>query len=708
MSLSPQIHPTYRSDIDGLRAVAVISVILFHTFPEILPGGFTGVDIFFVISGFLISTILYSNLATGHFSMLDFYGRRIRRIFPALILVMVACYALGWFVLLPNEYAQLGKHIAGGAGFVQNFVLWNETGYFDNAAETKPLLHLWSLGIEEQFYIIWPILLWIGYRLRLNLLSLTLVIAIVSFVLNIRGINVTKDLVATFYSPQTRFWELLIGATAAYLTLYPSAKLKEFEAQAIALVRRSIVVMVWNKDKQQALQSPSSTPMNNANLYSIAGVLILLLGMALVNKDSFFPGWWALMPTIGSVLMIIAGPTAIINRTLLSNRMIVALGLISYPLYLWHWAILAFLRITEGEVAPWWLRAVVVLVAVVLSILTYQLIEKPIQFGKFKIFLAIKKILYSKFRKDNYLEIKNNLGTRFYITSALIFLTIAVGFVGFNNYKRDGLSFRAAAHLIDPLTFTFHFKHKCQLLAESAESGDWCNDGNSKEAPEIMLLGDSVATSYSQFLRSLAMKNGFTFKQFGRGLCPPLIEFGPTACQEASDFYYRMAEEDVKVKTIVLAAEWPMYINGVNYYWLNKKFTKEQFEIAFKKSIDYLSHISKKKIVVLLAPPMGGDPKKCAITRSIFRSDKLNSSCNLDQKNAKINDAGSREFIINILKDYPDIGLFDPEQFLCQQGQCQFMNGGKILYIDFSHLNSYGGEYLADKGGEAFMKLIDR
>jgi peptidoglycan/LPS O-acetylase OafA/YrhL len=382
MSSAHQIHPTYRPDIDGLRAIAVLSVVLFHAFPEMLPGGFTGVDIFFVISGFLISTILYSNLATGHFSMLDFYGRRIRRIFPALILVMASCYALGWFVLLPDEYAQLGKHIAGGAGFVQNFVLWNESGYFDNAADTKPLLHLWSLGIEEQFYIIWPILLWIGYRLRLNLLSLTLLIAIVSFVLNIRGINVTKDLTATFYSPQTRFWELLIGAIAAYLTLYPSAKLKIFIAKTFAVIKSTFSAIIWNKAQQQALQIKSASPVNVANVYSIGGLLILLLGMALINKHSAFPGWWALLPTIGSVLLIIAGPAAIINRAVLSNKILVAIGLISYPLYLWHWAILAFLRIMQGEVAPWWYRLLAVLVAVALSTLTYKLIEKPIRFGK--------------------------------------------------------------------------------------------------------------------------------------------------------------------------------------------------------------------------------------------------------------------------------------------------------------------------------------
>jgi len=391
MSTAPQLHPTYRSDIDGLRALAVLSVVFFHAFPEVLPGGFTGVDVFFVISGFLISTILYSNLEAGRFSIFDFYGRRIRRIFPALILVLASCYALGWFILLPDEFAQLGKHMAGGAGFVQNFILWGESGYFDNSAETKPLLHLWSLGIEEQFYIVWPILLWLGYRLRLNLLSITVLIAIISFALNIRGINVTKDLTATFYSPQTRFWELLIGGTAAYLTLYPSIKFKHGISRVLKSVHNAWIAIVWDSQKQiekQALASAFTATearlkyFSSANLYSIAGLLLLIAGMIFINKHRAFPGWWALMPTIGAVLLIIAGPLAVINRTLLSNKIMVALGLISYPLYLWHWAILSYLRIMQGEVPLWWHRVLAVLLAVGLSILTYKFIEKPIRFGK--------------------------------------------------------------------------------------------------------------------------------------------------------------------------------------------------------------------------------------------------------------------------------------------------------------------------------------
>lgn len=213
------IHPKYRPDIDGLRAVAVLSVVGFHAFPLFVKGGFIGVDIFFVISGYLISIIIVGSLERNSFSFIEFYSRRIKRIFPALLLVLIACFAFGWDALLADEYKQLGKHIAGGAGFISNFLFWGDSGYFDNAAETKPLLHLWSLGIEEQFYIIWPLLLWLAWKKRFNLLTITIAVVVISFALNIGEVK-GDDAVAAFYSPQTRFWELLVGSVLAYMTMH--------------------------------------------------------------------------------------------------------------------------------------------------------------------------------------------------------------------------------------------------------------------------------------------------------------------------------------------------------------------------------------------------------------------------------------------------------------------------------------------------------
>jgi len=339
-------HPKYRADIDGLRAIAVLSVVGFHAFPGKIAGGFIGVDIFFVISGFLISSIIFSNLEQDSFSIIEFYNRRVRRIFPALITVTLASLAFGWFALLADEYKQLGKHIAGGAAFISNFILATESGYFDNAAESKPMLHLWSLAIEEQFYIFWPLLLAFVWRRKWSFLRITAVIAVVSFVASIYLID--KNPTSAFYLPISRFWELMIGGVLAYITLHRQDINRQYK-----------------------------------NAQSVIGFTLLIAGLLLINKTSHFPGWWALMPTVGSFLLISAGSAAWINKTILSNRIMVWFGLISYPLYLWQWPLLSFARIVEGSPSRE-VRAALVLASVFLAWVTYKVIEKPLRFGAHK------------------------------------------------------------------------------------------------------------------------------------------------------------------------------------------------------------------------------------------------------------------------------------------------------------------------------------
>lgn len=342
-------HPKYRPDIDGLRAVAVLSVVGFHAAPNWMRGGFIGVDIFFVISGFLISTILFNSLQNGTFSFTSFYARRVKRIFPALIVVLVACLAYGWFFFLQDEYRGLGKHVAAGAGFVSNLLLWSETGYFDLSAEFKPMLHLWSLGIEEQFYIVWPVLLWVGWKLRWNLLVVTLAVAIGSFAWNIY--LTPQDATAGFYSPLTRFWELLAGAALAYITLNSPQTLK--------------LVTLPNKDVQ-----------------SVLGLGLLGLGFVFITNEVMFPGWAALVPVVGAFLIISAGPNAICNRYILSNPVAVWFGAISFPLYLWHWPLLVFGRIEGAGLLELQHRLLLVALAILLAWLTVVLVEKRLRFAK--------------------------------------------------------------------------------------------------------------------------------------------------------------------------------------------------------------------------------------------------------------------------------------------------------------------------------------
>ena len=336
----------YRPDIDGLRALAVIAVLLYHAYPAALPGGFVGVDVFFVISGYLISGNIRRRLEARSFSFADFYARRIRRIFPALCVVLPACLAYGFVILLPIELAKLGTDVAGGAAFVSNLLLWHEAGYFDRAAIAKPLLHLWSLGIEEQFYIVWPLVLFLLHRRRYAPLVLALIgTASLGFSLAI----VSHARVEDFYSPLTRFWELDAGALLAFLR-------------------------------------PATSRAGGARGTDLASLLGLgLIGLAALTFDRHmaFPGGLVLVPVIGALLLIAVGPAALVNRGLLSRRAAVFVGLISYPLYLWHWPLISFAAIIdEGRPLKPLLALILLLVAFLLAWVIWRWVETPLRFGR--------------------------------------------------------------------------------------------------------------------------------------------------------------------------------------------------------------------------------------------------------------------------------------------------------------------------------------
>lgn len=286
------LHPDYRTDIDGLRAVAVLGVLLYHFFPRLLPGGFVGVDIFFVISGFLISKIIFESLSAGRFRFHDFYVRRINRIFPALLVMLLFTLFVGRLFLLPGEFSLLGKHVTSSAGFVQNFVLLSESGYFDVASEYKPLLHIWSLGIEEQFYFVFPILLVLSWKLSKRFVPwLIILLAVSSFVLNYKGIHsLRRDPTATFFLPHTRFWELFAGSLLAYFVNTKTA-LKP-------LLPFSNFFRI------------SAFPLRFNDFISAVGFSIIFSSFFALNSQPF-PGVRALLPVAGTVLLILAGPNAL-------------------------------------------------------------------------------------------------------------------------------------------------------------------------------------------------------------------------------------------------------------------------------------------------------------------------------------------------------------------------------------------------------------
>lgn len=342
----------YRPDIDGLRAIAVLSVVIFHAFPEHLKGGFIGVDIFFVISGYLITSILHNNLKSNSFSFFDFYSRRVNRLFPALAITLALSAIFGWLVLLPDELNQLGKHIFSAATFTSNIILWLEAGYFDTAAETKPLLHLWSLAVEEQFYLLWPIALWFAWARKLNLVKIAVTIAAASLLFSLWLGQI--DPTAAFFLSPSRFWELLIGAF-------------------IAITKTQTTNLSLETLNPKNRQHKIKCILNNAP--SLLGISIILFGIFYIDKTFYFPGLWALVPTIGAALVIGGDANSWINRTLLASKPLVWIGLISYPLYLFHWPILSFGRIIYFETPPNRYKILTIIISFVLAWLTTRFIE---------------------------------------------------------------------------------------------------------------------------------------------------------------------------------------------------------------------------------------------------------------------------------------------------------------------------------------------
>ncbi len=408
----PHRHLKYRPDIDGLRALAILSVVLYHAFPTTMRGGFIGVDIFFVISGYLISSIIFKGLRAGDFSFTDFYQRRVNRIFPALMLVLVTCYVVGWFTLISTEFKMLGKHLAGSVGFVQNLVLCEEDGYFDTASDLKPLLHLWSLGVEEQFYILFPLAAWALWRWRIAALPIIVGTVLVSFCAGVHILTVSRS--AAFYMPQYRFWEILVGSIAAYHGIFHGISSSRIHNSAAA-----------------------------RNVLSLSGGVLLIASVVVIDKDSVFPGFLALLPVSGSVLMIVAGPQAWLNKHVMANRMLVSIGLISYPLYLWHWVVITYMRIVGANELDFIGAMLAIFISLILAVLTYKFVELPFRKARIRVPKA----------------------------ALLLAFGVTVGAAGVWTFVQNGLPFRPGTDVDERTEYAQYFENSLPDWAYATKQG---------------------------------------------------------------------------------------------------------------------------------------------------------------------------------------------------------------------------------------------
>ena len=498
----------YRAEIDGLRALAVVPVILFHAGFEWFGGGFVGVDVFFVISGYLIGNIVFVEMMDGKFSLVNFYERRARRILPALFLVMSVCVPFGWMWLNPTDLKDFGQSLLAVVTFSSNILFWWESGYFGAAQELRPLLHTWSLAVEEQYYIFFPLFLILTWRLGtkwiVGLLSLIFMLS-----LGISEWGASHKPMAAFYFLPGRVWELLMGFfVAIYLQYKPRPK-----ANSIS------------------------------QIFGIFGLGMILYSIVFFDEHTLFPGFHALVPTIGTGLIILfAVPKTLIHRVL-SIKLAVGIGLISYGAYLWHQPLLAFARHRFlGEVSASLLISLCV-ASFLIAWLTWYFVEKPFR---------DRKIISRRF-----VFVFSSLGI-FVFSSLGILLHLEEGYkhrAGFSDDLSNSFSRPSLGECFDT-----PFNH----LSKS-----WgCYLGEKKPKVDFVLFGDSHSLSLRMLVNDMASKRGISVFFTGSSGCVPFIGVYPDRediyennCYLLNQRVYEFANKN-EVKGIILSARWSYYTLG--------------------------------------------------------------------------------------------------------------------------------------------------
>lgn len=651
----------YRPDIDGLRAIAVLSVVGFHAFPDWVQGGFIGVDVFFVISGFLISTLIFQGIEQKTFSYMHFYSRRIKRLFPALIIMLIGCLFFCWLLALPSEMKLIGKHIAGGALSISNLILARESGYFDVHSNLKPLLHLWSLGVEEQYYLIWPLLVSVIFKRLRRFLPIFLFLLILSFFLNVYFIKTYPSRV--FYFPITRAWELLIGALIAYMAVFHSG--------IVNLIR-------------QRLPLGSILSLRCHELLAWLGAILVFFALFLLNKNDIFPGWVALLPTVGAFMIISAGPTAWFNQTILANRLLVFIGVISYPIYLWHWPLLVFTRIIRGEDLPIIIRTEIIIVSFILAWLTYKLVEKPIQSGK--------------------------------VAGTPILLLISVALIGILGIYTSNLTVNMLgdhSKLYNDLVYNdkaLHYQTCPSDLKNANPKLKYCS-ASSAITPTAVVFGDSHADHLFPGISKFDIKHGWLLA--GNPMCPPvngiLVEANVPLCQKKSENILKYIESNDTIQTVVLSffggyfknkdfsADHIQNHNGPSIVRMsingNQTLNKTQvFWYGLNNTITALERAGKKIVIVADVPELPFFPKNC-----LSRPLKYNTlkDCFVSKQIVLDRQAQLRKGLNQIKQHHPDLRIFDPADFLCDQKNCYAKINGVLVYRDSHHLSIRGSELFA-------------
>lgn len=616
----------YRPEIDGLRAIAVIPVILFHAGFPLFSGGFVGVDIFFVISGYLITTIILADLETGQFSLLKFYERRARRILPALFLVMATCLPFAWLWLMPSDAKEFSKSVMAVLVFASNIFFWRQSNYFDAGTELKPLLHTWSLGVEEQFYVLFPIFLMVAWRFgRKRIVVFLAIVALLSLVLAEFAISRKPD--ATFFLLPTRGWELAMGALIAF----------------------------YLQGKERGQFPPALN-----QILSLVGLGLIASGVLAFSKETVFPGFSALIPTVGAGLIIVfALPETLVGR-LLGSRVLVGVGLVSYSAYLWHQPLLSFARHRSLLELDDSVIAGIIVLTFGLAYVTWRYVETPFRRGS----IVPQRFLW-----------------RVSFASAVVIAAFTVGLWPVTEKVQNKLATEMEAQwrihrcfFEGDQSYTTLLEHHCDLAQGLSAQASADSSGSSQR---FVLYGDSLAAHlYPGLVRVLG---GDKIIQLTGGSCSAMRVTQGRRCTDFYDWFVDDYVPSNKRDGIILSSRW------LETY---EKIGDEEFRVH----LDALFEKLKGHRVIVYSQPAEFSVN---ILRYIYKLGKFTGSVpnnlqlgsqSLEAVNAAISEESAKfgfEFI-------------DIEQLFCARSQCGVVKDGVVYFGDKLHLTLPGSVLVAE------------
>lgn len=635
----------YRPDIDGLRAVAVLAVVMFHAKLGI-SGGFIGVDVFFVISGFLITSIIMQEISEGRFSFWNFYKRRALRILPALFSMIIGCFIVGWFILPPFDYGRLARSAMAAAAFYPNFFFLNNSGYFAAEAITQPLLHTWSLGVEEQFYFIAPLLLIAGFRFPKFRTPVFVAIFLASLGWSIWELG--RNSSAAFYLLPSRAFELMTGMALG---------LKLFRAPVKA---------------------------RSAELMSAAGLIMILAAGLLYTEATEFPGIAALLPCVGTALLIHANADRLsASGRLLASTPLVFLGKISYSLYLWHWPVLVFGFYRFGADLDWPTRVALVSLAVLVATMSYYIIEQPVRL------------------RGHHWPAPTVVAVS--VASILLWLPAT-------RYVRSegGFPWRLtaeAAQFAERNPTRLDITGVCHDQAATVETGANCAMGKKDGSKSFILSGDSHASAIASTVSDVAKEEGLTGQALLHNGCPPLFGLDTTAasafekCAELSRGLPRTLQDN-PIESVILHARWAPYLTGeMNEGEIKRRprlFVEGDIEASRRKFVEMLTDtvrtLARDHHVTLIGPvPESRGNVPAAMIKSLMNGSK--ATVTISRKAFDQRQSGVLELLRN-LDEIEGVDVAYPHELLCDADQCKTSIDGMSLYIDDDHLSPTGAKLL--------------